>query len=456
MNSNDRMAEWMRAQGMWSKAMGLIGASLLVAGGAAADPVPVKSILTTPGFTSGLIESNGQALAYIQMADGFYAPVGATCTACPNGTITRAVNEPAPASTTEALSGLKFTQAVLNMGSGGAHFDLGVTITDDSIGILLGELGIVPQSGDPVTVYPTTNGVRVGSWSLSLVAADYGDTGHLWQTTYSGYAMKSFLTVFRLSDFENDTGTLSFDGIELANSTVYDPNIVATIDEPVEPYVPAVSHVLPATGFFTPGFVDDPETNLQTLASLTTAEGRFMELTGLTCTANNGGSLYQTNTNDPLSLVEAMSGLKFTELVVDPISLDFSIGREVSVFEERLRFFVSECERDNNGTMDKMIVYPLAGTTRISTWALELTSANYGPPSPKWNASNTSLDDTVGFYGSIITFALSDFTNGPPMALTGVTGFRLECPSLGAFTRADPSLFGMYELPSGGTVIAVR
>jgi hypothetical protein len=38
---------------------------------------------------------------------------------------------------TNALSGLKFTQAVVNIGSG-AKFSLGVTVTNDSVGILLG------------------------------------------------------------------------------------------------------------------------------------------------------------------------------------------------------------------------------------------------------------------------------------------------------------------------------
>ncbi|MDX9869037.1 MAG: hypothetical protein RBT78_14065, partial [Kiritimatiellia bacterium] len=81
-------------------------ALLLLAGAAAADPVPVTAIATSPGFLPGQIESNGQALVYFQTADGVFAPVGATCTYCSISDPGRAYYEPAPASSTEALSGL--------------------------------------------------------------------------------------------------------------------------------------------------------------------------------------------------------------------------------------------------------------------------------------------------------------------------------------------------------------
>ena len=345
---------------------------------APAAPVPVTGIIAFPGFVPGLIESNGQALAFIQTPAGWHAPLGATCKACAAGDLSRAVNEPDPLSGTNALSGLKFTQAVVNIGSG-AKFDLGVTVTNDSVGIVLGELGTDVQfTGDPVAVYPTANGVRVGNWVRAIVAADYGDTGSLWKNTYGSLTMHSFMTVFRLSDFTNDTGDLTFDGLELAGNAGYDPNLVATIGEQVPPYVPGASRVLPATATFSPGFLVNPETNQQTVASLTTSEGTFTALTGLTCTSASGGAVYQTNTNVPLSALEAMSGLTFTELLANANSMEFSIGWTVTSTNDRVRFFLSECEVDTAGTMDKMIVYPLSGTTRISTWALELTSPDYG------------------------------------------------------------------------------
>ncbi|NLC81087.1 MAG: hypothetical protein GX748_07890, partial [Lentisphaerae bacterium] len=44
-------------------------------------------------------------------------------------------------------------------------------------------------AGDPVNVYPTLNGIRVGSWVRAIVAADYGDTGSLWHNTYGNLIM---------------------------------------------------------------------------------------------------------------------------------------------------------------------------------------------------------------------------------------------------------------------------
>lgn len=424
---------------------------------AQAAPVPVSNVLTTPGFSSSGTTSNGQTLAYIQLGGVWYAPSGALCTSCAGGDLSRAVNEPDPVSRTNALSGLKFTQAVVNIGSN-AKFSLGLTVEDDSVGILLGELGTNQQNtGDPINVYPTLNGTRVGSWVRTIVAADYGDTGSLWQNTYGSLIMHSFLTVFRHSDFTNDTGVLTFDGIELAGNTGYDPNLVATIGEPAPSAEPVASRVLPATATFLPGFVVNPETNLQTVVSITTSEGTFTNLTGFTCASVSGGAVYQTNTNEPMTLVEAMSGLKFTELVANATSMDFSIGRTVNSTDDRVRFFLSECEVDTAGTMDTMIIYPLSGSTRIFTWALELTSPDYGTPSPKWNAIRVSDKHNPGFYGHLATFALSDFTNGPPVALTGVTGFRVVIPNIGG-AQADPSVFGMYEVPPPppkGTMIRV-
>jgi len=435
----------------------VLGVALALSGARAA-PVPVTDILTTPGFELSGTTSNGQSLAYILIDDEWYQPSGAVCTACAGGDLSRAVNEPDPVTRTNALSGLKLTQAVVNITSG-AKFNLGVTVTDDSVGIVLGELGTDKQNtGDPINVYPTTNGVRVGSWVRAIVAADYGDTGHLWRNTYGSLTMHAFVTVFRQSDFTNDTGVLTFDGIELAGNTGYDPTVVATIGEPAPPVTPVVSHVLPATATFAPGFTVNPETNLQTVSSITTSEGTFTELTGLTCTSVSAGAVYQTDTNVPMSTVEAMSGLKFTELVANASSMEFSIGRTVNSTDDRIRFFLSECEVDTAGTMDTMIVYPLAGGLPIFSWALELTSPAYGASSPKWNAIRVSDRHNPGFYGSIATFALSDFTNGPPMALSGVTGFRIVIPNIGGL-QADPSVFGMYEVPPPpppGTLISVQ
>jgi hypothetical protein len=44
------------------------------------------------------------------------------------------------------------------------------------------------------------------------------------------------------------------------------------------------------------------------------------------------------------------------------------------------------------------------------------------------------------------------------VALSGVTGFRLVCPLIGV-AQADPSVFGMYEVPPPpppGTLIKIH
>ncbi len=421
-----------------------------------AAPVPVTNIITSPGFGPEVPEVDSQRLDYIRTAAGWYALTGATCTECVNGIFSYAINEPVPSSRTVVLSGLKLTQSVLNIGATGARFDLGVLVTNDSVGIVLSEIG--PSSvptGDPVRVLPTTNGVAVGSWKLDIVAADYADTGYYWKNNYSSYEMRSFITTFRLSDFSGDTGSLVFDGIQLTGNNNYDPNLVATIGAVLPPYVNPVSRRLPATGIFSPGFVLNPETNLQTLASIITSEGTFSVITGLTCTAVSSGDYYQTDTNVPSSKTDAASGLKFTEVVANASSLTFSIGRTVTSADEGIRFFLSECEIDVLGTMDKIIVYPLAGTTPIYNWCLELASEDYGTPSAGWRATRPSDAHTVTFYGSMISFALTDFTNGPPVALTGVDGFRIVCPLVDT-RQADIGLFGMYAIPPSGTIIVIH
>ncbi len=323
------------------------GAGLLLLAGVgvvSAAPVPVTAIATSPGFLPGQIESNGQALVYIQTAAGIFAPVGATCTYCPVGDPGRAYDEPAPASSVAALSGLKYTQGVLGIGSG-VKFSLGVTVTNDSIGILLGELGNNTQhTGDPVTVYPTTNGVRVGSWKRAIVSADYGELlNEDWRYVYSNaQTLHAFLTTFRLSDFTNDMGELSFDGIELADNSGYDPNIVATfnLDEPLAPYAPETPLLLPVTAAtFSPGFVNNPETNGQILASITTAEGLFRELTGLTCTVASGTKAYATGEPVPATTAEALSGLRYTQFSVNAGDITWTLDKTVGQNDVRRRFF---------------------------------------------------------------------------------------------------------------------
>lgn len=433
------------------------GAGLLLLAGVgvvSAAPVPVTAIATSPGFLPGQIESNGQALVYIQTAAGIFAPVGATCTYCPVGDPGRAYDEPAPASSVAALSGLKYTQGVLGIGSG-VKFSLGVTVTNDSIGILLGELGNNTQhTGDPVTVYPTTNGVRVGSWKRAIVSADYGELlNEDWRYVYSNaQTLHAFLTTFRLSDFTNDMGELSFDGIELADNSGYDPNIVATfnLDEPLAPYAPETPLLLPVTAAtFSPGFFVNPETNGQTLAGITTAEGTFLSITGLTCTASGGEIGYARGETAPTNTKEAVSGLRFTQIAINAGTAKWTLDRTVGQQDDRVRFFLGEVGLSGSANTDNnVLIRPLFNGSRIDNWVLQIPSSSWGAPiSPPWQ---TYYGGNYIFRGQMMSFALTDFTNGIPGRLEWVNGFEVSG------SDGDLNVFGTYELPPpppDGTVI---
>jgi len=433
------------------------GAGLLLLAGVgvvSAAPVPVTAIATSPGFAPGQIESNGQSLVYIQTAAGIFAPVGATCTTVSGGESGRAWYETAPSSSVAALSGLKYTQGVLNMGTR-AKFSLGVTLTNDSVGILLGELGNDQQhTGDAITVYPTTNGVRVGTWKRVIVSSDYSELlSEDWRFRYTGdltqQGLHAFLTTFRLSDFTNDTGELSFDGIELADNTGYDPNIVATFNlaVPLAPYVPENPLLMPVTAAtFSPGFVNNPETNGQILASITTAEGLFRELTGLTCTVASGTKAYATGEPVPATTAEALSGLRYTQFSVNAGDITWTLDKTVGQNDVRRRFFFGEVGRSGYANTDNTVtIRPLFGSTPVNTWILQVMTGQYGAPvSPAWASTYSSYI----FKGQMVSFALSDFTNGVPGTLIGVTGFKVSCGN-----DADPNVFGTYELPPDGTVI---
>jgi hypothetical protein len=433
----------------------------LLAAVAHAAPVPVTDIITAPGFGPEAIETNGQTLVYIRTAAGWHAPAGATCSYCPVGSAGGAPDEIPPASRMSALSGLKYTQGVLNFGANGAKCDLGVIVTNDSVGIVLGELGTSSQhAGDPVTVYPTYGGARVGTWARELGASDYGEINKTWRFCYSiTQDLHCFLTTFRLSDFTNGTGELLFDGIELAGNAGYDPNLVATIGAPVSLYVPEVSRVLPVTAMtFSPGFGESLELNGQTLTGITTEEGSFASVTGLTCVANAGVDWIDKAFSEamPLSTNEALSGLTFTQFAANPVSVDFALGTALSQNEDtRVRFMLGEITTVVSGVpvaADPVTIRPLSGGTLIGDWALQIDASAYGVESAPWRG--TKLGPTTPMAGRMVSFALTDFTGGLPGMLTHVDGFRVYCGDM-----ADPNVFGTYEIPQPspqGTIISVQ
>lgn len=444
----------MAAKGNSRRVAGWLGLGIALALSAVrAAPVPVLDVITTPGFDVAPVGTNAQTLAFIKTATGWYAPVGATCTGCAAGSAGGAPDEIPPASRVSALSGLKYTQGVLNFGATGAKFSLGVLVTNDSVGIALGELGTTQQhSGDPITVYPTTNGVRVGTWARAVVAADYGEINKSWRFCYSTTQdLHSFLTVFRLSDFTNGTGVLTFNGIELADNAGYDPNIVATIGTPEPLYVPKVSRVLPVTAMaFSPGFDTNPETDGQKLVSLTTSEGTFLNVTGLTCTAVSTPQAIARASGEPAPATtnEALSGLRFTQFAVNPGNVDWSLGRTVRQADTRVRFFFGDVALPTQWSGDPVTIWPLSGGLRVGDWALSITSNSYGSvTSPVWHSTFSGYD----FKGYLVSFALADFTGGLVGTLVGVDGFRVSCGLI-----ADPNVFGTYELPPPGTVLRVQ
>jgi len=436
----------------------MLGMMILVSASQAA-PVPVTAIYCDPGFGPELYETNGQALVYIQTATGGYAVTGATCTYCSGGTATGTITE-APASTKEALSGLKYTQAVLNIAVVGAKFDLGFMVMDDSVGIVLGEIGTTAQSaGDPINVYPTLSGVRVGTWMRAVVPADYGSNGKDWDKRFPNTQqyLQGFLTTFRRSDFTNGTGLLSFDGIEISGNSGYDPNIVATFGNALPPSIPAVTNVFPVTSMtFSPGFDQDPEPDGQMLTSITVDGRTFSSITGLTCVAVNGYQFFTQaiNESSPGSATNALSDLKFTQMVANPGSVDWELPMAISYRDENIRCFFGEMSVFNDSTADPVTVIPLSNGNPIGNWKLDVNPDDYGPGSERWDISALGDEHAIG---RMVSFAMSDFTSDaalPP--LTSVDGFRVLCPSVGG-GQADPNIFGIYVSPQviPGTIVIV-
>ncbi len=431
---------------------------ITAAGAVQSAPVPVDEIFCTPGF-DGQVSTVRQDLRYIIVDSIGYEVYGATCTWCAGGIRAATSSDTIPATAAAALSGLVYTHCVLDM-QAGAKFDLGVAVTNDTVGILLGEVGTTVQSsGDLVNVYPTTNGVRVGSWVRAVIAADYramsGQSFRVLRSDGNGQELKAFLTTFRRSDFTNDTGALSFDGIELAGNTGYDPNIVAYFDTPLPLYVRSTTNVLPVTAMtFSPGFDTNPELDGQLLTGFTTAEGSFSSLTGLTCVAHAGVDWIDAAVNEvmPATTNSALSGLKFTQVAANPDRVDWDLGMTVDQSDTQLRFFFGEISPGT--TADPVTVVPLSGGQPVGSWKLDIAVEHYGPPSARWKGVKLS---STPFAGLLVSFAITDFTSDkalPP--LTNVDGFRVLCPVVGGL-QADPNVFGVYALQSRvGTVIIVH
>lgn len=441
----------------------LLGLSLLMlAVVLEAAPVPVIDILCEPGWPlPTTIVTNGQTLAYIETLAGHYAVAGVSCTYCNGGTATGTTNE-APASTMAALSGLKYTQAVLNIGALGAKFDLGRTITDDDVGVVLGEIGIPGQTGEQINVYPTFNGVRVGAWARTVVPADYGINTKYWDKRFpkDQQQLQSFLTTFRRSDFTNDTGELTFDGIEISGNNGYDPNIVATIETLLPLYVPVTTNLFPVTGMtFSPGFVSNPEHNGQTLTDITVDGRTFNSITGLTCVAYSGGEWVAGTSNENIpeatsNISSVLSGLKFTQFAANPKSVDFNLGFTTTQNDKNLRFFFGDAS-PTHVLPDAATIRPLRDGVPIGNWKINVEVGDYGPMSPPWKINKL----TTPMASCLVSFAITDFTSETAAPFLGeVTGFRVEDHSSTAPFVIDPNVFGVYVCPPLllGTVILVQ
>ncbi|MDA3923374.1 MAG: hypothetical protein PF904_01580 [Kiritimatiellae bacterium] len=411
-----------------------------------AAPIPVDAIYCDPGFVTGVAATNRQNLVYIAVSNDGYQVTGAVCTECTSTRRGGTTND-LPASSSAALSGVILTHVVIDS-SNGAKFDLGVTITNDNTGIVLGEIGASNQtSGDPINVYPLINGIRVGNWVRRITAVDYGmfnakpfrvdrSDGILNQT------LIPFLTTFRHSDFTNDTGALSFDGIEINDTSNYDPNIVAVFGEALT----LVTNKLPVTAMtFSPGFDENPELDGQVLKSITTDEGTFSNIEGLRCVSAGGSKFGAVNEGVPDHATNALSELRFTQGSANVGTADWILDAVVNGSDSNLRFFFGEISVYTSVNPDSVTITPFVDGVLFSDKTLVIESGDYGTPSPVWDNTYVSL-----FVGTMVSFSLNDFLDGVfDEPLTNVTGFRVYS------STADPNIFGTYKIPFPGTIIVV-
>ena len=411
-------------------------------------PVPVDAVYCDPGYESATT-TNRQTITHIAFGGDAYEVTGATCTECVGGEPAGTTND-IPASRTDALSGSVITHAVVGI-TGAAKFDLGVTVASDDIGIVLGEIGSTAQTaGDPINVYPLTNGVRVGSWVRSIVATDYGmfaeNQFDSFRNVTFRQTLRPFLTAFRHSDFTNDTGTLVFDGIEINDNNGYDPNLLMTVNDPLQ----IESNKLPVTAMtFSPGFDENPELDGQVLTSITTAEGYFAtlsEIKGLTCVSAGGSKFAADNEGVPDSTTNALSGLKFTQGSANIGVGDWVLDAPVDSSDPDLRFFFGEISISTSVNPDPVTITLLSEGEVIPARSLEILSGDYGNPSPVWDNTYYST-----FVGTLVSFSLRDFMINPfDDQITNVTGFRVTS------SVADPIIFGTYRIPPPGTMILVH
>lgn len=161
--------------------------------------------------------------------------IGPTVTSITGTTVFHAENEPLP-TPAEALSGLIVSNSMANVTA--VDFGLGMTVDAGSDSrFFMFEVG----GNDAITVTPLDAvGTPIGSWSLTLQAADYGPQILLVDVKMNGGNLASdvhgFALTFGLDDFTGGTGTLSgVAGLRFNGNTGWDPiavGVAALVPEP--------------------------------------------------------------------------------------------------------------------------------------------------------------------------------------------------------------------------------
>ncbi|MDF1754557.1 MAG: autotransporter-associated beta strand repeat-containing protein, partial [Verrucomicrobiales bacterium] len=186
-------------------------------------PLSIETTSTGDGNDVDLESITRGGIAYTNL-------VGAVSAQATGGTIFH--TEAAAPSASEALSGLRLSNGVLNPTS--VDFTFNAPVNNDRTAIFFGEISTASQIGDNIVIQPLdSNGAVIADWQLTITEADYGDQGGAMSTSF-GTSLYPRIASFLISDFEGGAGTLSdVAGIRVANasdsnSDDFDPNIAGT------------------------------------------------------------------------------------------------------------------------------------------------------------------------------------------------------------------------------------
>ncbi|MDF1811584.1 MAG: Ig-like domain-containing protein, partial [Verrucomicrobiales bacterium] len=176
--------------------------------------------------------------------------------------------------TSDLLSGLRISNGVLNPTT--TDFMFASPVNDDQTAMFFGEInGSSSAVGDRIYITPLdASGQEIGDWQIILDDSAYGDVGPAMETSFSGgLRLYPRLTSFLLSDFNNDTGTLSgvygFRVTDAGEDGAYvDPAVAGTFNISPEIEVTGNGQVI-ADGDSTPDAGDGTDFGTETAGDFT-------------------------------------------------------------------------------------------------------------------------------------------------------------------------------------------